>query len=278
MKKLLTQKEIMEVVKTSLELAWDECQVVSESYFSEETLRYIVANQISAVLSKNTNLVSFPNKEENKYKLVFEYPYTKNKITTKKNVKADLAVIRKSATKFNDAKHGHFYKKIYQKTIYENKGIMIGNEVLGFDTNENSFAIYSTIDKDGNYICKFFISDLEAYQKYQGYKEKVGKELEYIDFETSEQYNGNLMIIELKQFSSYNEIIADIDKLKGMLDSNKGFEYFSFGVFINFGFTNDEARKDLVNYLKSETINNKNLLIAYLDAKDNKSAQLKWIN
>ena len=278
MKKIITEKEIEEIVKTSLELALMENQVISEGYFYEESLRYIVANQINAILSDRNNLVSFPNKKENNYKLVFQCSYTDNKKTVKSNLRTDLAVIRTSAEKFNDAKNAHFYKRIYHQTINNNKGFDLGNEVLSFDTEENSFVIYTDLDPSGNYINSNYISDIEAFQKYQNYKEKKGQEPEDIDLEEQKGYDGNLMVIELKQFSNMPEIKADISRLKGMLDKNEGFECFNFGVFINFGFENNETRKKLVDYLKSETLEKKNLLVAHMDANDENSVQLKWIN
>jgi hypothetical protein len=263
-----------------LEIAFIEHQIVFKGYFFEETLRYIVANQINDILSKKDNLVSFPNKKENAYKLVFQYPYTDNKKSQKKNLEVDLAIIRTNAEKFNDANRAVFYKKTYIQAIFHNKGFELGNdEVLSFDNDANSFVIYSNFDNSKYKYrdCKF-INDGEAFKKIQAYKEKKRQQPKEVDFIGQTKYRGNLIAIELKQFSSYKAIEDDIKRLKGILDPNKGFESFNFGVLINFGFNNIEASKKLVEYLKSETLEKRNLLVAYLDTSDQKGIQMKWIN
>ena len=281
MKNLITKKEIEEFVRTSLEIASTEHQIVFKGYFFEETLRYIVANQINEVLSKKKNLVSFPNKKENAYKLVFQYPYTDNKKSVKDNPRVDLAVIRTNAEKFNDADRAGFYKKTYIQAIFHNKGFELGNdEVLSFDNDENSFVIYSNFDNSKNEFRDFkYINDGEAFKKIQDYKEKKGQQPKEVDLKGQSIYRGNLIAIELKQFSSnYKAIEKDIKRLKGMLDPNEGFESFNFGVLINFGFENTELSKQLVEDLKSETLEKRNLLVAYLDTSDQKVIQMKWIN
>ena len=244
-------------------------------------MRYIVANQINEVLSKKKNLVSFPNKKENAYKLVFQYPYTDNKKSVKDNPRVDLAVIRTNAEKFNDADRAGFYKKTYIQAIFHNKGFELGNdEVLSFDNDENSFVIYSNFDNSKNEFRDFkYINDGEAFKKIQDYKEKKGQQPKEVDLKGQSIYRGNLIAIELKQFSSnYKAIEKDIKRLKGMLDPNEGFESFNFGVLINFGFENTELSKQLVEDLKSETLEKRNLLVAYLDTSDQKVIQMKWIN
>lgn len=280
MENLITKKEIEEFVRTSLEIAFKEDKIVFKGYFFEETLRYIVANQINEILSKK-KLVSFPNKKENAYKLVFQYPYTDNKKSPKKNLKLDLAVIRTNAEKFNDSNRAVFYKKTYIQVIFNNKGFEIGNdEVLSFDNDNNSFVIYSNFDNSKYKYRDFkYINDGEAFKKIQAYKEKKGQQPKEVDFNWQSKYRGNLIAIELKQFSSnYIAIEKDIKRLKGMLDPNEGFESFNFGVFINFGFKNTSISKQLVEDLKSETLEKRNLLVAYLDTSDQKVIQMKWIN
>ena len=106
----------------------------------------------------------------------------------------------------------------------------------------------------------------------------MGKKPKVEDLENQGEYNGNLMVIELKKFSTIREIEQDVKRLKGMLDSSEGFECFNFGVFINFGFINDETKNKFVEYLKGEIRDRGNLLIAYLDVNENKGVKMKWIN
>lgn len=289
MKKLITKKDIEKIVKTSLEVALKEFQVVYEGYFYEETLRYIVANQINKVLSVNQNLVSFPNKKENKYKLVFQFPYTvkKNSLNPKlkgTTVKADLAIIRRSASKFNNPKCAKFYKKIYLPTIKEDMGFQLNltpnnTKLLYFDKIENSFMISLKFDpKTKSYANGKVISDETAFKEYTNYFQRKGINPPSVKIKSENQYNGNLMIIELKKLEDFNKIQKDIMRLKGMLHPEKGMEFFDWGLMINYGFKDDRSKKELNNLLKFETPVKRNLLIAHLDPNDNNGVQMKWIN
>jgi hypothetical protein len=289
MKKLITKKEIEEIVKNSLEIALKEFQVVNKGYFYEETLRYIVVNQINKVLTERQNFVSFPNKKENKYKLVFQFPYTvkKNSVNPKikgSTFKADLAIIRGSASKFNNPKGAKFYKKIYLPAIKENIGFHLNltpnnTKLLYFDKIENSFMISLKFDsKSKSFANVKAISDETAFKEYTNYMEKKGINPPSVKITSENQYNGNLMIIELKKLEDFNKIEKDIIRLKGMLHPEKGMEFFDWGVMINFGFKNDRSKAELNNLLKVETPVKRNLLLAHLDPNDNNGVQMKWIN
>lgn len=74
---LKEQKKITEkIIKNSLKLAIQEISISGE-LFSEESLRYIVLNEIS----KEKIFGTFPNEHSSKNRLVLEFPYLKNKKT-----------------------------------------------------------------------------------------------------------------------------------------------------------------------------------------------------
>ena len=276
---IITKKEVEEIAEKSLESALEEFNIVSNGYFNEETLRYIVANHVDRVLSNKKYLVSFPNKKENKYKLVFEYPYTDNKKSRKKNIYPDLAIIRSNAEKFNDAYHSQFYTEVYHKSIYKNEGVIIGkDEVLTFDTNENSFVIYSKFDRTTNQYLKYnYIDDRTACKRYFDHKENIGRKPEKMELENQKLFNGNLLIIELKQFGNLDEVKEDINRLKRILDPKEGFEFFLKGLAIIFG-VKEKNPHDFYEYLNKQIPKNRNLLVAFLNPNDNQGVYLKWIN
>jgi hypothetical protein len=69
------QKKLLEkIIKNSLKNAIDEIAICGE-LFSEESLRYLVMNE----LSKEKIFGTFPNDNNSSCKLVFEFAYSKNK-------------------------------------------------------------------------------------------------------------------------------------------------------------------------------------------------------
>jgi hypothetical protein len=137
---------------------------------------------------------------------------------------------------------------------------------LKFDSKSKSFANVKAI------------SDETAFKEYTNYMEKKGINPPSVKITSENQYNGNLMIIELKKLEDFNKIEKDIIRLKGMLHPEKGMEFFDWGVMINFGFKNDRSKAELNNLLKVETPVKRNLLLAHLDPNDNNGVQMKWIN
>jgi hypothetical protein len=270
-------KEILKTISiNSLNKAAKDFKVVKKSYYCEENLRYIVAHNLNSELSK-LEIASFPNETSQSYKIVFQYPYSPNRNTVKKTYKADIALIRSTAERYNFKETGVFYKKYFRRMLFENKIFTFKvNEKkdisIYFNTTLNSFCKCSKYDKNGFLTEEKPIDDKEVYEIYKKYNDN---KIEPTDFEQDE-YQGNALIIELKQFSTEEKIIEDIERIYHMSDKSKGSEFFKYGIFLTFGFNSMNDLASVREYVKSKSNSEGRILVGWILPEEEKPTP-EWV-
>jgi hypothetical protein len=272
-------KNILETISSnSLNEAAMDFKVVKKGYYCEENLRYIVANNLNSELSK-LKIASFPNENNHIYKIVFQYPYSPNRNSVKKTYKADIALIRSTAERYNFKETGVFYKKYFRRMLFENKIFTFPvnekkNISIYFNTALNSFCKCSKFDENGFLTEEKPIDDKEVYEIYKKYNDN---RIEPTDFEQIE-YQGNSLIIELKQFSTEDKIIEDIKRIYHMTDKSRGSEFFKYGLFLTFGFNSMNHLTSIRNYIESTRNSERRILVGWISLEEKQpTTELFWL-